>query len=385
MAFYGTQAPYLNPIVPFSGSIQGGLQAGLQIIVNGNVLNSSETRFAVNLQTDSSGDDIAFHFNPRFEDGGYVVCNTKQKGRWGPEERKMKMPFQKGKPFKLCFLVQSSEFKVTVNGSFFVQYAHRIPYHRVKNISVIGFVQLFDISFQNISAAHVQPAFSVARFPKPVCFPPRHKGRKPKIQTFTHNVQDAPGQMFPNPVIPPMACFNTIYVSGFLGGRGRGFVCAGQAGEGRIPLVQQLLWLQLFHLSPSSQQPMPFCTSIPGGLYPSKSIVVGGTVLPHAQRFHINLNSGNDIAFHLNPRFNENNVVCNTQINGSWGSEERRPQQIPFGRGQAFLVCITCEGHCFKVAVDGQHLFEYYHRLKNLPAINNLEVAGDIQLTYVRT
>lgn len=26
-----------------------------------------------------------------------------------------------------------------------------------------------------------------------------------------------------------------------------------------------------------------------------------------------------------------------------------------------------CEGHCFKVAVDSQHLFEY-HRLKNLPA-----------------
>jgi hypothetical protein len=48
-------------------------------------------------------------------------------------------------------------------------------------------------------------------------------------------------------------------------------------------------------------------------------------------------------------------------------------------------VWIMCEGHCFRVSVDGQHLCEYFHRLQNLPAINSLEVAGDIQLTHVET
>lgn len=70
-------------------------------------------RFVVNFQNSFNGNDIAFHFNPRFEEGGYVVCNTKQNGQWGPEERKMQMPFQKGMPFELCFLVQRSEFKVS--------------------------------------------------------------------------------------------------------------------------------------------------------------------------------------------------------------------------------------------------------------------------------
>lgn len=46
---------------------------------------------------------------------------------------------------------------------------------------------------------------------------------------------------------------------------------------------------------------------------------------------------------------------------------------------------IICEGHCFKVAVNGQHLLNYNHRLKDLPAINVLEVGGDIQLTHVQT
>ena len=69
----------------------------------------------MNFQTGFSDQDIAFHFNPRFEEGGYVVCNTKQKGSWGAEERKMQMPLQKGNPFELRFLVQSMEFQVSRN------------------------------------------------------------------------------------------------------------------------------------------------------------------------------------------------------------------------------------------------------------------------------
>uniref|UniRef100_A0A2K5XYP3 Galectin n=1 Tax=Mandrillus leucophaeus TaxID=9568 RepID=A0A2K5XYP3_MANLE len=184
MAFSGSQAPYLSPAIPFSGTIQGGLQDGLQITVNGTVLSSSGSRFAVNFQTGFSGNDIAFHFNPRFEDGGYVVCNTRQNGSWGPEERKMHMPLQKGMPFDLCFLVQSSDFK----------------------------------------PPGVWPA-----------------NLAPITQTVIHTVQSAPGQMFSTPALPPM-------------------------------------------MYPHPAYPVPFVTTIPGGLYPSKSIILTGTVLPSAQR-----------------------------------------------------------------------------------------------------
>ncbi|XP_073654106.1 galectin-9 isoform X7 [Tursiops truncatus] len=222
MAFGGAQPPYLSPVVPFTGVIQGGLQDGLQITINGTVIYSNGNRFAVNFQTGHNDNDIALHFNPRFEEGGYVVCNTKQKGSWGAEERKMQMPFQRGCPFELCFLVQSSEFKVMVNKNLFMQYAHRVPFHRVNTICVTGAVQLSYISFQ----------------------PPRiwTAGSAPITQTVIHTVQSTPGQMFPqNPMIPPMAYPNPTY-------------------------------------------PIPFFTSIPGGLYPSKSIMVSGTVLPSAQR-----------------------------------------------------------------------------------------------------
>uniref|UniRef100_A0A8D1NY00 Galectin n=1 Tax=Sus scrofa TaxID=9823 RepID=A0A8D1NY00_PIG len=283
MAFSGAQAPYMNPMVPFTGMIQGGLQDGLQITINGTVLMSSGSRFTVNLQTGHRDNDIAFHFNPRFEEGGYVVCNTKQNGIWGPEERKMQMPFQRGHPFELSFLVQSSQFQVTVNGRLFVQYTHRVPFHRVDTISVTGIVQLSHISFQ-----------PPGRWPA---------NSAPITQTVIHTVQSTPGQMFPNPMIPPMAYPNPVL-------------------------------------------PIPFFASIPGGLYPSKSIMVSGTILPSAQSFYINLRSGSDIAFHLNPRFKENAVVRNTQIGSSWGPEERGlPRKMPFSRGQSFLVrCRSSEG-----------------------------------------
>uniref|UniRef100_A0A2K5IFX9 Galectin n=1 Tax=Colobus angolensis palliatus TaxID=336983 RepID=A0A2K5IFX9_COLAP len=303
--------------VPFSGTIQGGLQDGLEITVSGTVLSSSGSRFAVNFQTGFSGNDIAFHFNPRFEDGGYVVCNTRQNGSWGPEERKMHMPLQKGMPFDLCFLVQSSDFKVMVNGSLFVQYFHRVPFHRVDTISVNGSVQLSYISFQN--PRPVQPAFSMVPFSQPVCFPPRPRGRRQKVSSTQRS-----------------------WVAEQTAGRTQGL-------RGPKLRGQRFRW----------------------AAHP---------------RFHINLCSGSHIAFHLNPRFDENAVVRNTQINNSWGSEERSlPRKMPFVRGQSFSVWILCDAHCLKVAVDGQHLFEYYHRLRNLPAINKLEVGGDIQLTHVQT
>ncbi|KAK1331385.1 hypothetical protein QTO34_009339 [Cnephaeus nilssonii] len=60
----------------------------------------------------------------------------------------MHMPFQMGIPFEIRFLVQSSGFQVMVNGDFFINYIHRVPFHWVDNISVTGPMRLTHISFQ---------------------------------------------------------------------------------------------------------------------------------------------------------------------------------------------------------------------------------------------
>ncbi|XP_054565365.1 galectin-9B-like [Eptesicus fuscus] len=376
-------------------AIEGGLKEGHEIIIKGTVV-----PFAVNFQIGFSDDDIAFHFNPRFEENGYVVCNTKQKGRWEKEEIKKVNPFQMGKPFEIRFLVESTNFQVMVNGDRFVQYEHRVSLHRVDNISVTGPVRLTHISFQDTGTLSDQKMISeVQPYPSP-CGSPESEEQKPKppsywqaitapIDTRAVSVQKmiSEVQSYPSPCGSPESEERKPKPPSYW-----------QAIE--APITQTVVHTvqstpgQMFPVSlqvpsahnPAPSWPIPFFTSIPGGLYPSKGITISGTVLPYAQRFHINLRSGNDIAFHMNPRFNENAVVRNTQTNNCWGPEERGlTRNMPFVRGQAFLVWIKCEGHCLKVAVDGQHLFDYYHRLTNLPAINNLEVGGDVQLTLVQT
>ena len=73
----------------------------------------------MNFQRGYNDREIAFHFNPRFEGSRYAVCNTRQLGNWGSEERKMQMPFQKGSLFEICFEVDSSAFKVSGNSPLF--------------------------------------------------------------------------------------------------------------------------------------------------------------------------------------------------------------------------------------------------------------------------
>lgn len=54
-------------------------------------------RFAVNVGKDSS--NLMLHFNPRFDchgDVNTIVCNSKEDGAWGEEDRKADFPFQHG-------------------------------------------------------------------------------------------------------------------------------------------------------------------------------------------------------------------------------------------------------------------------------------------------
>ncbi|XP_059525437.1 galectin-9B-like [Myotis daubentonii] len=180
MALTCNQLSVVNPVVPFSRATPGGLQYGHQVTVKGVFLPSCGSRFAVDFQTGFSDNDIAFHFNPRFEEGGYVVCNTRQKGRWGPEERMMINPFQMGIPFEISFLVENSGFQVKVNGNFFMIYVHRVPFHRVDTISFTGGVEVTEISIEDTRAVCLQRKISeVQSYPSP-CGSPESKEQKPK-------------------------------------------------------------------------------------------------------------------------------------------------------------------------------------------------------------
>uniref|UniRef100_A0A7N5P0D6 Galectin n=1 Tax=Ailuropoda melanoleuca TaxID=9646 RepID=A0A7N5P0D6_AILME len=142
---------------------------------------------------------------------------------------------------------------------------------------------------------------------------------------------------------------------------------------------------------PSGPQPgvplkVPFDLPLQSGLVPRLLITITGTVNSHPNRFQVDLKKGNDIAFHFNPRFNEDNrkvIVCNTMSQNVWGKEDRTAPRFPFEAGKPFKIQILCEADHLKVAVNDAHLIQYNHRIRELNQITKLSVTGDISLTSV--
>ncbi|XP_063809739.1 galectin-9-like isoform X1 [Pseudophryne corroboree] len=301
-----SHGPIYNPPVPFSTHFHNGISDGTLVVISGTVLPSGD-RFAVNFQCGTGGnDDIAFHFNPRF-DGGIVVCNTKEHQNWGKEENKRELPFHRGHAFEIRFLVSSHDYKVSVNRNHLLEYHHRVPIHRVNTLAISGCVSLTNVDIQAPGGG-----FAAGQMYNPNQFPP--------------------GQY--------------------------------QAANYAIP----------------------YQTNIYGGLFPNKVIVIRGAVAGHPKRFHVNLKYGGGIALHFNPRFDEHVIVRNSQLNNSWGQEER---QMPscgmcFSPGQSFVIEIICEHHCFKVNVNGNHVCSFNHRMPNLQQIDTLQIEGDVVLQNVQ-
>ncbi|XP_062428153.1 galectin-8 isoform X2 [Rhea pennata] len=138
-----------NPMIPYVGTILGGLVPGELVVIHGSVPDDAD-RFQVDFQCGSSikpRADVAFHFNPRFKRSGCIVCNTLEKEKWGWEEITYKMPFQKGKSFEIVIMVLKDKFQVTVNEKHLLLYNHRISLERIDTLGIYGKVRIKSINF----------------------------------------------------------------------------------------------------------------------------------------------------------------------------------------------------------------------------------------------
>ncbi|XP_078278659.1 galectin-4-like isoform X2 [Rhinoraja longicauda] len=353
MDLWTTPPPVYNPPIPYTGPIPGGLQDGNMIQIKGRVLPHCD-RFHVNLQcgTMAGHCNVAFHFNLRFECPGYVVCNSFENQHWCSEERKCETPVQKGETFQLLLLIQNEAYKVAVNDKHFCEFKHRLPLASVNTISIDGQVEIVSISFIKNQAP--APA-SFGNNAGTMLPPPAN----PAFNMFPPPSANPPGGMFPPPAANPAFTF----------GPANPFQPAPAFGPAIPPNLE-----------------VPFTGVIPSGLFPSKSILIQGSVKPNPGSFVINLKPANsrDIVFHISVRFrNEQAVVRNSFLQNSWNSEERALTQNPFVPGQAFEVTILCEAQSFRVSVNGSQTFDFKYRYQPIQEINELQIEGDVTLSKV--
>ncbi|XP_069064152.1 galectin-12 isoform X1 [Pleurodeles waltl] len=110
-----------------------------------------------------------------------------------------------------------------------------------------------------------------------------------------------------------------------------------------------------FLLQPPVFHPvLPYITTIFGGVYHGKQILVHGTVHGEAERFQVDFQCGcsvrprADIAFHFNPRFNSSPyVICNTLEGERWQDEKKFPK-LPLKGGDNFEFIFRFEKNCVK-------------------------------------
>ncbi|XP_049670784.1 16 kDa beta-galactoside-binding lectin [Accipiter gentilis] len=122
------------------------IQPGECIKVKGKILSDAKG-FAVNVGKDSS--TLMLHFNPRFDchgDVNTIVCNSKEDGMWGEEDRKADFPFQHGDKIEICISFNETEATVKVAEVEF-QFPNRLGMEKIEYLAVEGDFKVKAIKF----------------------------------------------------------------------------------------------------------------------------------------------------------------------------------------------------------------------------------------------
>ncbi|XP_028325384.1 lectin, galactoside-binding-like b [Gouania willdenowi] len=137
---------------------------------------------------------------------------------------------------------------------------------------------------------------------------------------------------------------------------------------------------------------VPFSGRIRGGMRPGKKIIVMGIIDLEPDRFDVSLTCGrdsekekeaqvSDVALKLIARFSDRQFVRSARVSGKWTEEEASTVYFPFIPDQPFRIEIHCEHQRFRIFVDGHQLFDFYHKVKCLSAIDTVRIQGDLQIT----
>ncbi|XP_045543158.1 galectin-related protein [Salmo salar] len=135
---------------------------------------------------------------------------------------------------------------------------------------------------------------------------------------------------------------------------------------------------------------VPFSGRIRGGMRPGKKVIVMGIVDLEPDSFDVSLTCGRgtekeepqpDVALKLSARFAERQFLRNSRVSGKWSEEEKSIDYFPFIPDQPFRIEIHCEHTRFRIFVDGNPLFDFFHKVKSLPSIDTVRIEGDLQIT----
>uniref|UniRef100_A0A182WFQ6 Galectin n=1 Tax=Anopheles minimus TaxID=112268 RepID=A0A182WFQ6_9DIPT len=156
--------PIFSPNIPFLGLIPGGLSPGRMLRIKG-IINSHGERCHIHIQAGAAvnpRDDVPLHVSIRPNEHA-IVRNSIQNQVVGPEERYGGCPIRYGESFDLLILAEASLYKLAINGNHFCTFAHRLPLHNARYISVSGGGVIYSI----VSETDIPGSVPVNPYPQP--------------------------------------------------------------------------------------------------------------------------------------------------------------------------------------------------------------------------
>ncbi|XP_056150843.1 galectin-2-like [Lampris incognitus] len=105
--------------------------------------------FAVNIGHDS--DNIALHFNPRFDSGGVtntIVCNSMSGGCWGEEHRDEHFPFACGEESKFYINFNNEQFYIKLPDGTMMNFPNRLGDVKYRHFEVTGGAKVIGIKIK---------------------------------------------------------------------------------------------------------------------------------------------------------------------------------------------------------------------------------------------
>ncbi|XP_029950278.1 lectin, galactoside-binding, soluble, 2b [Salarias fasciatus] len=105
--------------------------------------------FAINIGHDP--ENIALHFNPRFDSGGdtnTIVCNSLSGGNWGEEGRESSFPFARGEECKFYINFNMEQFYIKLPDGTMMNFPNRLGEVKYQYFDVSGGARIVGIKIK---------------------------------------------------------------------------------------------------------------------------------------------------------------------------------------------------------------------------------------------
>ncbi|XP_053459516.1 galectin-1-like [Nycticebus coucang] len=123
------------------------LKPGECLRVQGKVAPDTKS-FVLNLGKES--ENLCLHFNPRSHahgDANTIVCNGKDGGPWGAEQREAALPFQPGSVVEVCISFDQADLTVKLPDGYTSKFPNRLNLEAINYVTADGDFKIKCVAF----------------------------------------------------------------------------------------------------------------------------------------------------------------------------------------------------------------------------------------------